>query len=490
MTVWTDFVKQYAKENNLSYKEAMKQAKLPYRNVKLNIIEDDELTPAQTNELTQNIQNIYKQNKQDTKLTKKQLDDPLSVLSPTDQTKVKNLVNNLKMPSVKEMLALLKNDPVEPQINKEVVPPTKKKKLKMPSPYRKVTLNIIEDDATEPPKIETIEEPIEEPIKPKKKKSRNVKLDIQGEYIPPIVSETEDELNKTPIPKLKEMLKELNFTKFAKFKKQDYVDKILELKNIPKGVWWNEKYPWLYKDLETMHRYLTNDSPYYNMKNQKYTLQKKMDKLEELKKSNLKGEHYRTQIKLIKNSIERIKEQIKEFDDLSNIDFEKEVEKLENEAADSDADRKKKIDEYFAKKETEPIPPSPSLDATVFGRYKNIGSPYQNIIDEWDTPSLTYILYQQQQKIYDAIEKKILTLAKKKSSVLIPDLLFFIKPFLNDLFVHYGSNKPALDIIQNGMADLVISMGYDEDKVFKDNTEYLGKHFNKTHKKIIYDIFK
>ena len=117
-------------------------------------------------------------------------------------------------------------------------------------------------------------------------------------------------------------------------------------------------------------------------------------------------------------------------------------------------------------------------------------SPYQNIIDEWDTVNLPYVLFQQQPKIYDAIEKKILTLAKKKSSVVIPDLLFFIKPFLDDLFVQYGSNKTALDIIQKGMADLVISMGYDEDKVFKDNTEYLGKHFNKTHKKIIYDIFK
>lgn len=117
-------------------------------------------------------------------------------------------------------------------------------------------------------------------------------------------------------------------------------------------------------------------------------------------------------------------------------------------------------------------------------------SPYQNIIDEWDTVTLPHILFQEQPKIYDAIEKKILTLAKKKSSVVIPDLLFFIKPFLDDLFVHYGSNKTALDIIQKGMADLVISMGYDEDKVFKDNTEYLGKHFNKKHKKIIYDIFK
>lgn len=117
-------------------------------------------------------------------------------------------------------------------------------------------------------------------------------------------------------------------------------------------------------------------------------------------------------------------------------------------------------------------------------------SPYKNIIEEWDTVNLPYVLFQEQPKIYDAIEKKILTLAKKKSSVVIPDLLFFIKPFLNELFVRYGSNKTALDIIQKGMADLVINMGYDEDKVFKDNTEYLGKHFNKTHKKIIYDIFK
>lgn len=387
MTAWTDFVKQYAKEKNLSYKEAMKQAAPSYKQHKENPCPKGHTVcscsaepptptePPTPDEVTQNIQNIYKQNKEDTKLTKKQLYDPLSVLSPTDQTKVKNLVNNLKIPSVKEMLALLKNKTTEPQINEVISKKIKKKKLKMPLPYRKVTLNILEDDAIELPKIEPPEpqtrelietiETIEEPIKQKKKKSRKVKLDIQGDHLPPLVSETEDDLNKTPIPKLKEMLKELNFTKFAKFKKQDYVDKILELKNIPKGVWWRHKYDFLYSDLKTLYSYL-DDTTMFNIEYIKRALLKDINKLEELKKSNLKGEQRRQKYRLIKDQIERFEEFIKEFDKLNNIDFEKEVEKLENE----DAERNKRIDKYFEKKESEPTPVVVPLEAAFFNRYK------------------------------------------------------------------------------------------------------------------------
>ena len=217
MTVWTDYVKQYAKEKNLSYKESLKQA-----------------GPS------------YKQHKE------KPCPKGHAVCSCS----------------------------AEPPTPTEVVtPPTiietplKKRNLIFPTPYRKVKLNIIEDDAVELPKIEPpptqtreLTETIEttdEPIKQKKKKSRKVKLDIQGEHLPPLVSETEEELNKTSIPKLKEMLKELNFTKFAKFKKQDYVDKILELKNIPKGVWWRGKYDFLYNDLKELYYFLNNEKNYY-----------------------------------------------------------------------------------------------------------------------------------------------------------------------------------------------------------------------------------
>lgn len=270
MTAWTDYVKQYAKEKNLSYKESLKQA-----------------GPS------------YKQHK---------------------ETQSKD------------------------------VPKSKK--------YKKVKLNIIEDDAIELPKIEPPPtqnreltetfETIEEPIKPKKKKSRKVKLDIQGEHIPPLVSKTEEELNKTPIPKLKNMLKELNFTKFAKFKKQDYVDKILELKNIPKGVWWRGKYPWLYDTLKKLYNYLDNTAM-FNIEVTKRALLKDINRLEEFKKNRIPGEHGRTQYSLIVRNIEKGKEHIKEFDRLNNIDFEKEVEKLEKE----DADRKKRFAD--ANKEPEPI---------------------------------------------------------------------------------------------------------------------------------------
>ena len=289
MTVWTDFVKQYAKENNMTYKQAMTDAKQHYtKKVKLNIIEDEPIRrPAieppepQTRELTETKDYKLQFAKKRRRLTKKQQRKKPPSYPPT----------------------IIEGQP-------------KKKKLIFPTPYRKVKLNIIEDDAAaielpkiEPPALQTQEltetiETTNEPIPQKVRKSRKVKLNII---------------------------------------------------------------------------------------------------------------------------------------------------------------------------EDEPTIPS---------------SPYKNIIEEWDTVNLPYVIYQQQPKIYDAIEKKILTLAKKKSSVVIPDLLFFIKPFLNELFVHYGSNKTALDIIQNGMANLVINMGYNEDKVFKDNTEYIGKHFNKTNKEIIYKLLK
>jgi hypothetical protein len=60
MTQWTDFVKQYAKENNLSYRESLKQAgqhyknplsskpkmKPKYKRVNINIIQDNKVLPS------------------------------------------------------------------------------------------------------------------------------------------------------------------------------------------------------------------------------------------------------------------------------------------------------------------------------------------------------------------------------------------------------------------------------------------------------------
>jgi hypothetical protein len=309
MTAWTDFVKQFAKENNISYKQAMTDAKqhykqhkekpcpkghavcscgssIKYKKVKLNIIEDEPISrptieppEPQTRELTETKDYKLQFAKKRRRLTKKQQRKKPPSYPPT----------------------IMEGQP-------------KKKKLIFPTPYRKVKLNIIEDAAVELPKIEP------PPVKTRK------------------LTET-IESKEEPIPQ----------------------------------------------------------------------------KVRKLRKVKL-------------NIIE-----------------------------------------------DKPTIPS---------------SQYKNIIEEWDTVNLPYILLQEQLKIYDSIENKILRLAKKKSSVIIPDLLFFIKPFLNDLFVHYGSNKTALDIIQNGMVYLVTQMGYDEDKIFKDNTEYIGKHFNKANKKIIYDILK
>jgi len=327
MTAWLDFVKQYAKENNITYKQAMTDAKQHYtKKVKLNIIEDEpirrpaiEPPPVQTRELTETKEYKLQFAKKRRKLTKKQQRKKPPSYPPT----------------------IIEEQP-------------KKKKVILPSPYRKVKLNIVEDEDApavelpkiEPPPVQTREltetiETTDEPIPQKVRKLRKRKLDIQESPLPPLVSQTEDELMKTSIPKLKEMLKELNWTKIAKFKKQDYIDKILELKNIPKGVWWRYKYPWLYKDLTSIHRYLNADEVYYNIEYQKKQLQHYTDKLKDLKKNRIPGEEGRTQISLTKRVIDSKKDHIKEYDRLKNIDFEQEVKKLEDE----DAARKKRFED-------------------------------------------------------------------------------------------------------------------------------------------------
>jgi hypothetical protein len=40
------------------------------------------------------------------------------------------------------------------------------------------------------------------------------------------------------------------------------------------------------------------------------------------------------------------------------------------------------------------------------------------------------------------------------------------------------------------MVYLVTEMGYNQNKIFKDDTDYIGKHFNKANKKTIYNILK
>lgn len=460
MTAWTDFVKQYAKEKNLSYKESLKQAAPSYKQQKENpcpkghavcscsaepptpAVEppatpkgekfkiSDELAifinkPLNSiftqNEIVRFINSyITKNNLNDYPNRAFFLDDKLAKLFNLPNTKsirffeyVKKLNHHFfkiknDSPEVvpptkkykKVKLNIIEDEPISrpaieppPPQTRELTetkdyklqfakkrkrltkkqqrkkppsyPPTiietplKKRNLIFPTPYRKVKLNIIEDDAVELPKIEP---------PPTQTRELTETIETTNEPIkslPPLVSETEEELNKTSIPKLKEMLKELNFTKFAKFKKQDYVDKILELKNIPKGVWWRGKYDFLYNDLKTLYSYLDNTTM-FNIEYIKRALLKDINKLEELKKSNLKGEQRRQKYRLIKDQIERFEEFIKEFDKLNNIDFEKEVEKLENE----DAERKKRIDKYFEKKESEPTPVVVPLEAAFFNRYK------------------------------------------------------------------------------------------------------------------------
>lgn len=365
MTAWTDYVKQYAKEKNLSYKEAMKQAAPSYKQHKekpcpkghaVCSCSAEPPTPAEVVPPTKKYKKVKLNIIEDEPISRPTIEPPEPQTRELTETKDYKLQFAKKRKRLTKKQQRKKPPSYPPTI---IETPLKKRNLIFPTPYRKVKLNIIEDDAVELPKIEPL---------PTQTRELTETIETTNEPIkslPPLVSETEDDLNKTPIPKLKEMLKELNFTKFAKFKKQDYVDKILELKNIPKGVWWRGKYDFLYNDLKTLYSYLDNTTM-FNIEYIKRALLKDINKLEELKKSNLKGEQRRQKYRLIKDQIERFEEFIKEFDKLNNIDFEKEVEKLENE----DAERKKRIDKYFEKKESEPTPVVVPLEAAFFNRYK------------------------------------------------------------------------------------------------------------------------
>lgn len=132
-------------------------------------------------------------------------------------------------------------------------------------------------------------------------------------------------------------------------------------------------------------------------------------------------------------------------------------------------------------------PPPPAPKPTPVPLSQPPPAKYQNIIAEWDSPSIPYIFYQDEPKIYDAIEKKVNSLVGKNHSVVIADLLFFIKPFVNELFDYYGGNINALNIIQDGMVFIVKYINSDAEPV-RDDTSYLGKFFNKKNQKIIYDI--
>lgn len=81
------------------------------------------------------------------------------------------------------------------------------------------------------------------------------------------------------------------------------------------------------------------------------------------------------------------------------------------------------------------------------------------IINEWDSSTLPILLSQQDPEVYNNIEKKVNQLNKKNQYIVIGELGFYIKKYIDNLFKHYGENKEAVQTIINGLETIVEYMG-------------------------------
>lgn len=109
----------------------------------------------------------------------------------------------------------------------------------------------------------------------------------------------------------------------------------------------------------------------------------------------------------------------------------------------------------------------------------------EDLINEWTQNTLPILLYQLYPKIYQAIEKKVLQLNNKKLYILPTELAYFLKDFLNDLFIKYGQNKKALDIILFGINNIIEDIIPDYKEPEEKNYRNMMKYFNAKNKKII-----
>lgn len=109
----------------------------------------------------------------------------------------------------------------------------------------------------------------------------------------------------------------------------------------------------------------------------------------------------------------------------------------------------------------------------------------EDLINEWNKNTLPILLYQLYPEIYQYIEKKVLQLNNKNLYILPTEIAYFLKDFLNDLFVKYGQNMKALNIILAGINNIIedIIPNYKEPE--EKNYRNMMKYFNAKNKKII-----
>lgn len=101
----------------------------------------------------------------------------------------------------------------------------------------------------------------------------------------------------------------------------------------------------------------------------------------------------------------------------------------------------------------------------------------KELVDEWDTSSVGILFFQLSQKIesFKNIIKKTEDLSKKNKVVVPSDLFSFNPNLLNDLVDQYGATKKGIDIIDEGMRNIVKYIN--EDAKFPSEIDY--KYFTK-----------
>lgn len=109
------------------------------------------------------------------------------------------------------------------------------------------------------------------------------------------------------------------------------------------------------------------------------------------------------------------------------------------------------------------------------------------IINEWDSPTLPILLSQQDPETYNNIEKKVIQKNKKNEYVLIGELAFFIKKYVDDLFKHYGESKEAVRIIIDGLTNIVEYMG--AENVSQRGYDGLLKWLNASNAQKVYKLY-
>ena len=115
-----------------------------------------------------------------------------------------------------------------------------------------------------------------------------------------------------------------------------------------------------------------------------------------------------------------------------------------------------------------------------------------DLIEEWDGVNLPILYYQYYNNIEEDIPilKKVNQLVQKGHVVVPSELLgiFSNKELINKLFEHYGSNKKAIDVIDEGLRYIISSINDEATFPEKDMDTYKGylKHLKAVNARKLY----